>query len=470
MAEAESEHPDKGVADVKPEVSPDEGDEDGADSPRDAKSADAPAAEGESSADADYQRSNNGAPQNSGIIQPPSHHGWPPPSPHPHWQQHQQPAPWDWRSHYSPYSYSAPPPAIAAPDDQQHQQQQQTLASSPAVPPDDSAAAYYHHRYSYPPPPPPGMEGYYGGSAIPGGGGNSTAGGPPSGYPAMHYAPGPPPFSASQPHPSQMSVNPESAKMRVGHWTREEEAYASKISEFFASGRLPNCPEGMTLRSLLVNLLNCAPMRVSKKFSGEKGVGKRAYKHAHGSLDKEMQELLPLEEGFHRSLGDASRLKLSLLGTSNLVTPLAAKQVLLSSKRRDEQSKPKAPQPYYAGHSRAPQVPHMDFYAHHPYYYRSNFLPQHQPPYGYHPPPPHHHPMQQQPLPPPPPPQQHVPLSSSVREGTNSVPPISSGSLSHPPPMSHAPGSTISPSPPLSSARQQPGAEASSPQEDEALI
>lgn len=172
------------------------------------------------------------------------------------------------------------------------------------------------------------------------------------------------------------------AKKRVGHWTREEEAYATKVAELFAAGRIPNCPEGTTLRSLLVNLLNCTPMRVSKKFSGEKGVGKRAYKHTHGSLDKEVAELMPLEEAFHRSLGGTARLKLSLLGTSNLGTPLSNKQALLSkrgSKQRDETDRYDEPypppgsypppQPPYPGPNHpAVAGPHNDYYHQHFYY------------------------------------------------------------------------------------------------------
>ena len=59
---------------------------------------------------------------------------------------------------------------------------------------------------------------------------------------------------------------------------REEEAYAEKVAELFKTGRVPNCPEGTTMRALLADLLNCAPMRVSKKFSGERAIGKCSYK------------------------------------------------------------------------------------------------------------------------------------------------------------------------------------------------
>jgi len=48
---------------------------------------------------------------------------------------------------------------------------------------------------------------------------------------------------------------------RVGMWTREEEAYAAAVGKLFVAGRVPNCPEGTTLRALLADLLNCAPMR-----------------------------------------------------------------------------------------------------------------------------------------------------------------------------------------------------------------
>ena len=133
---------------------------------------------------------------------------------------------------------------------------------------------------------------------------------------AAAYAAQPP-----QHYPQQQEVN-----RRLGQWTREEEAYAEKVAELFKTGRVPNCPEGTTMRALLADLLNCAPMRVSKKFSGERAIGKCSYKRSSADLDEEEAELKPLEQAFHDSVRGMGHLKMSLAHTSNLITPVAAKE------------------------------------------------------------------------------------------------------------------------------------------------
>ena len=120
---------------------------------------------------------------------------------------------------------------------------------------------------------------------------------------AAAYAAQPP-----QHYPQQQEVN-----RRLGQWTREEEAYAEKVAELFKTGRVPNCPEGTTMRALLAELLNCAPMRVSKKFSGERAIGKCSYKRSSADLDEEEAELKPLEQAFHDSVRGMGHLKMSAL-------------------------------------------------------------------------------------------------------------------------------------------------------------
>jgi hypothetical protein len=56
----------------------------------------------------------------------------------------------------------------------------------------------------------------------------------------------------------------------------EEEAYAERLIQEFKAGLLP-LTDGTTLRTFLSRLLNCDPMRISKKFvegelHGEAGV------------------------------------------------------------------------------------------------------------------------------------------------------------------------------------------------------
>lgn len=61
--------------------------------------------------------------------------------------------------------------------------------------------------------------------------------------------------------------------LRRGKWTPEEEAYARRLIEEFKRGNLP-LSEGTTLRTFLSKLLNCDPMRISKKFVGHNCIGK----------------------------------------------------------------------------------------------------------------------------------------------------------------------------------------------------
>jgi hypothetical protein len=53
----------------------------------------------------------------------------------------------------------------------------------------------------------------------------------------------------------------------------EEEAYALRLIAEFKEGVLP-LTDGTTLRTFLAKLLNCDPMRISKKFVGKKCIGK----------------------------------------------------------------------------------------------------------------------------------------------------------------------------------------------------
>lgn len=61
--------------------------------------------------------------------------------------------------------------------------------------------------------------------------------------------------------------------LRRGKWTTEEENYANKLISEFKMGTLP-LTDGTTLRTFLSKLLNCDPMRISKKFVGAKCIGK----------------------------------------------------------------------------------------------------------------------------------------------------------------------------------------------------
>lgn len=63
------------------------------------------------------------------------------------------------------------------------------------------------------------------------------------------------------------------AGLRRGKWTTEEEYYANRLIYEFKLGLLP-LTDGTTLRTFLSKLLNCDPMRISKKFVGQNCIGK----------------------------------------------------------------------------------------------------------------------------------------------------------------------------------------------------
>ena len=63
------------------------------------------------------------------------------------------------------------------------------------------------------------------------------------------------------------------AGLRRGKWTLEEESYANRLIHEFKLGLLP-LTDGTTLRTFLSKLLNCDPMRISKKFVGQNCIGK----------------------------------------------------------------------------------------------------------------------------------------------------------------------------------------------------
>ena len=64
--------------------------------------------------------------------------------------------------------------------------------------------------------------------------------------------------------------------LRRGKWTSEEEAYALTVIREFNAGYLDAHP-GTTLRSYLSEKLECDPMRITKKFTGDASIGKKVF-------------------------------------------------------------------------------------------------------------------------------------------------------------------------------------------------
>lgn len=87
----------------------------------------------------------------------------------------------------------------------------------------------------------------------------------------------------------------------------EEEAYVARVIQDFNSGFL-NAPAGTTLRSYLSEKLQCDPMRITKKFTGDSCIGKRVFHPAvrntanSATIDKAQAELEALERRWRRRL------------------------------------------------------------------------------------------------------------------------------------------------------------------------
>ena len=90
---------------------------------------------------------------------------------------------------------------------------------------------------------------------------------------------------------SNNSVGGGSSKKKTGHplrrgkWTSEEEAYANRLINEFKAGLLP-LTDGTTLRNFLSKLLNCDPMRISKKFVGNNCIGKQVFRRRAADINR----------------------------------------------------------------------------------------------------------------------------------------------------------------------------------------
>lgn len=73
--------------------------------------------------------------------------------------------------------------------------------------------------------------------------------------------------------------------LRRGKWSAEEEAYANRLIMEFKAGLLP-LTDGTTLRTFLSKLLNCDPMRISKKFVGNNCIGKQVFRRRTADINR----------------------------------------------------------------------------------------------------------------------------------------------------------------------------------------
>ena len=124
----------------------------------------------------------------------------------------------------------------------------------------------------------------------------------------------------------QKSIDPSSSgggkkkgpPLRRGKWTTEEEAYANRLITEFKAGLLP-LTDGTTLRTFLSKLLNCDPMRISKKFVGSNCIGKQVFRRRTADINRltseqihqSRVELSELERRFLERVAQTNRVKSS---------------------------------------------------------------------------------------------------------------------------------------------------------------
>jgi hypothetical protein len=82
--------------------------------------------------------------------------------------------------------------------------------------------------------------------------------------------------SISDTDASKLLGSERNGRLRRGKWTAEEEAYVARVIQDFNSGFL-DAPAGTTLRTYLSEKLQCDPMRITKKFTGDACIGKRVF-------------------------------------------------------------------------------------------------------------------------------------------------------------------------------------------------
>lgn len=87
------------------------------------------------------------------------------------------------------------------------------------------------------------------------------------------------------------SAREQNIPVRSGKWNPEEEDYLRKLVELFCLGVLDEVEQKSSMRAWLSRMLNCCPMRISKKqMNGEKFIGKAKFKKNHEAISSMTQE------------------------------------------------------------------------------------------------------------------------------------------------------------------------------------
>ena len=105
--------------------------------------------------------------------------------------------------------------------------------------------------------------------------------------------------SSTDPAPPKKKPAREEPQRR-GKWTAPEEAYANGIIDLFVASKFPGCSGGESLRALLSKLLLCSPMRITKKFSRTRLIGKSSYKEQGEPSIEELATLEGARRAFRR--------------------------------------------------------------------------------------------------------------------------------------------------------------------------
>ncbi|POM61955.1 hypothetical protein PHPALM_28949 [Phytophthora palmivora] len=89
------------------------------------------------------------------------------------------------------------------------------------------------------------------------------------------------------------SARDRNVPVRFGKWSPEEELYLTKLITLFQDGVLADMEPKTSLRTFLASMLNCCPMRISKKqMHGHNFAGKTKYQRKTTAMtQQEYQEL-----------------------------------------------------------------------------------------------------------------------------------------------------------------------------------
>ena len=93
-----------------------------------------------------------------------------------------------------------------------------------------------------------------------------------------------------------------------------------RVIRDFNGGLLDAAP-GTTLRSYLSDKLNCDPMRITKKFTGDASIGKRVFhpreNASPAAVEQSRREIAELEATWRRKLVPASKKRRVMVDANN---------------------------------------------------------------------------------------------------------------------------------------------------------